>query len=122
MTTPADEFTPSRNLRHLKPSATIAVTQEASRRRAAGENIIDLSAGEPDFATPRPIAERGVRAIQEGKTHYPPNAGILELRAAAAQHLSLLSGGRPVNADNIVVSTGGKAVPLQCVFHVVRPE
>ncbi len=122
MTTPADEFTPSRNLRHLKPSATIAVTQEASRRRAAGENIIDLSAGEPDFATPRPIAERGVRAIQEGKTHYPPNAGILELRAAAAQHLSLLSGGRPVNADNIVVSTGAKQSLFNACFTLFGPN
>ncbi|MCZ6918030.1 MAG: pyridoxal phosphate-dependent aminotransferase [Gemmatimonadetes bacterium] len=123
MTTSGDGgFTPSRNLRHLQPSATIAVTQEASRRRAAGENIIDLSAGEPDFATPRPIAERGIRAIQDGKTHYPPNNGILDLRAAVARHLSVLSGGRPVNADNIVVSTGAKQALFNTCFVLFGPN
>ena len=77
-------FVRSRNIRQLQPSATIAVTQEAARRRAVGEDIIDLSAGEPDFDTPSVIADGGIRAIQDGKTHYPPNAGILDLRAAAA--------------------------------------
>lgn len=104
----AEEIRLSKNLQYLKPSETVSVNQEAQRRRAAGEDIIDLSAGEPDFDTPRIVAEAGIRAIQQGKTRYPPTAGILELRAAAARHLSLLSGGRPVNADNVVVSTGAK--------------
>lgn len=103
-----EEFPLSKNLHYLKPSETIAINQEAQRRRAAGEDIIDLSAGEPDFDTPKVVAEAGIRAIQQGKTHYPPTAGILELRAAVAHHLSLLSGGRPVNADNVVISTGAK--------------
>ena len=92
----------SPNLAHLETSATIAISQEAKRRRAAGEDVIDLGAGEPDFATPPIPAEAGIRAIKEGKTRYPTNEGILELRAAAAKHLALLSGGRPVNADHIV--------------------
>jgi aspartate aminotransferase len=98
----------SKNLEHLRPSETMAINQETQRRRAAGDDVIDLSAGEPDFDTPRAVADAGIRAIQQGKTRYPPSAGILDLRAAAARHLSLLSGGRPVNADNIVVSTGAK--------------
>jgi len=102
------EFKPSRNLDHLQPSATVAISQEAIRRRAAGEDIVNLSAGEPDFDTPRIASEAGIRAIQQGKTHYPPNSGILDLRAAAARQLALLSGGRPVNADNIIVSSGAK--------------
>lgn len=104
----AEEFPLSKNLQYLKPSETVSINQEAQRRRAAGEDIIDLSAGEPDFDTPKLVAEAGIRAIQQGKTHYPPTAGILELRAAVAHHLSLLSGGRPVNADNVVISTGAK--------------
>jgi aspartate aminotransferase len=108
MTMSADQFPLSKNLQYLKPSETVAINQEAQRRRAAGEDIIDLSAGEPDFDTPKIVAEAGIRAIQQGKTHYPPTAGILELRAAVAHHLSLLSGGRPVNADNVVISTGAK--------------
>jgi len=68
------------------------VSQEAKRRRAAGEDVIDLGAGEPDFATPAIPAEAGIKAIREGKTKYPANEGILELRAAAATHLSLQAG------------------------------
>src|SRR5216117_2374046 len=98
----------SPNLQHLETSATIAISQEAKRRRAAGEDVIDLGAGEPDFPTPSIPADAGIRAIKEGKTHCPATEGILELRTAAAKHLSLLSGGRPVNADNIVVSNGSK--------------
>lgn len=115
-------FVRSRNIRQLQPSATIAVTQEAARRRAVGEDIIDLSAGEPDFDTPSVIADGAIRAIRDGKTHYPPNAGILDLRAAAASHLSVLSGGRPVNADNIVVSTGAKQSLFNACFTLFGPH
>ena len=111
----------SPNLHHLETSATIAISQEAKRRKAAGEDVIDLGAGEPDFPTPPIPADAGVRAIREGKTHYPANEGILELRAAAAQQLSLLSGGRPVNADHIVVSNGSKQSLFNVCFSVFGP-
>ncbi|HXF96276.1 MAG TPA: pyridoxal phosphate-dependent aminotransferase [Gemmatimonadales bacterium] len=111
----------STNLQYLETSATIAVSQEARRRRAAGEDVVDLGAGEPDFPTPPLAAEAGIRAIKEGKTHYPPNAGTLELRAAAATHLSLLSGGRPVNADHLVVSNGSKQALFNACFTVFGP-
>jgi aspartate aminotransferase len=111
----------SPNIAHLETSATIAISQEAKRRRAAGEDVIDLGAGEPDFPTPQVPVEAGIRAIKEGKTRYPANEGILELRAAAAKHLSLLSGGRPVNADNIVVSTGSKQSLFNACFTLFGP-
>jgi aspartate aminotransferase len=106
----------SPNIAHLETSATIAISQEAKRRKAAGEDVIDLGAGEPDFPTPPIPAEAGVKAIKDGKTRYPANEGILELRAAAATHLSLLSGGRPVNADHIVVSSGSKQSLFNACF------
>ncbi len=111
----------SPNLQHLETSATIAISQEAKRRRAAGEDVIDLGAGEPDFPTPSIPADAGIRAIKEGKTHYPATEGILELRAAAAKHLSLLSGGRPVNADHIVVSSGSKQSLFNACFTLFGP-
>src|SRR5438445_5094140 len=116
---PASGLSP--NLQHLETSATIAVSQEAKRRRAAGEDVIGLGAGEPDFPTPPIPADAGIRAIREGKTHYPANEGILELRAAAAQHLSLLSGGRPVNADHVVVSNGSKQSLFNVCFTLFGP-
>src|SRR6266853_55503 len=117
--TPGSGLSP--NLHHLETSATIAISQEAKRRKAAGEDVIDLGAGEPDFPTPALPSDAGVRAIREGKTHYPANEGILELRAAAAKHLSLLSGGRPVNADNIVVSNGSKQSLFNACFTLFGP-
>lgn len=111
----------SENLAHLRPSETVSINQETQRRKAAGEDVIDLSAGEPDFDTPRPAAEAGIRAIQQGKTKYPPNAGLLDLRAAAARHLSLLSAGRPVNADRVVVSTGAKQSLFNAIFTLFGP-
>ncbi|MGH7671732.1 MAG: pyridoxal phosphate-dependent aminotransferase [Gemmatimonadales bacterium] len=111
----------SANLQHLETSATIAISAEAKRRRAAGEDVIDLGAGEPNFPTPSIPADAGLRAIKEGKTHYPANEGILELRAAAATHLSLLSGGRPVNADHIVVSSGSKQALFNACFTLFGP-
>ncbi|MGH7568367.1 MAG: pyridoxal phosphate-dependent aminotransferase [Gemmatimonadales bacterium] len=111
----------SPNLQHLETSATVAISQEAKRRKAAGEDVIDLGAGEPDFPTPGIPSEAGIRALKEGKTHYPANEGILELRAAAAKHLSLLSGGRPVNADNLVVSSGSKQALFNACFTLFGP-
>lgn len=98
----------SRNVAALAPSATIAVSREAARLKAEGVNVVDLGAGEPDFLTPKLVCEAGIRAIQQGKHKYAPTEGILELRAAIARRLSLLSNGRAVNADNIVVSGGSK--------------
>src|SRR5439155_26713955 len=97
--TPGSGLSP--NLQHLETSATIAISQEAKRRKAAGEAVIDLGAGEPDFPTPAILAAAGVRAIRDGKTHCPANDRILALRAAAAKHLPFLSSGRPVQADQI---------------------
>jgi len=111
----------SKNIEHLKPSETLAISQAAQQRRAAGEDVVDLSAGEPDFDTPRIAAEAGIRAIQQGKTHYPPNQGLLDLRAAIARHFSLLSGGRPVNADHIVISTGAKQSLFNACFTLFGP-
>ena len=79
----------SQNLAYLRPSETVAISNETKRRRAAGEDVIDLSVGEPDFDTPSVPAQAGIQAIQRGMTRYPPNIGIPELRTAIARNLSL---------------------------------
>lgn len=112
----------SLNLVHLKPSETLAISAEMRRRRAAGEEVFDLSLGEPDFDTPPLVAQAGIQAIQRGMTHYPPNPGIPELRSAIARHLSGLSQGRPVNADNILVSSGSKHSIFNACFALFGPN
>jgi aspartate aminotransferase len=86
----------------------LEVRRDIERRRSANEEVIDLSTEEPGFELPRLAADAAVRSIQQGKTRLTDAAGIMELRAAAARHWSLLSAGRPVNADHIVVSTGAR--------------
>jgi aspartate aminotransferase len=112
----------SSNLQFLKGSETVAISNETKRRRAAGEDVIDLSVGEPDFDTPPLIAQAGIQAIQKGMTRYPANIGIPELRAAMARRLSLLSGGRPVNPDNIVISSGSKQSIFNACFSLFGPK
>ena len=112
----------SQNLQHLKASETITISNEAKRRKAAGEDVYDLSVGEPDFDTPTSVAQAGVQAIQKGLTRYPPNTGVPDLRNGIARQLSLLSAGRPVNADNIVVSSGSKQSLFNACFSLFGPH
>ncbi len=109
-------FKPSRNLQRIRPSVASPVSEDAQRRRAAGEDVVDLSVGEPQFDTPGASLEAGIMALQQGETRAAPNTGTLDLRAAAAQQLSLLSGGRPINADNIIVSNGAKQAMFNACF------
>jgi aspartate/methionine/tyrosine aminotransferase len=111
----------SPNIQHLKGSETVAISNEAKRRRAAGEDVLDLSVGEPDFDTPAAVAQAGIQAIQKGMTRYPPNIGLAELRTAIARRLSLLSNGRPVNPDHIVVSSGSKQSIFNACFTLFGP-
>ncbi len=106
----------SRNVAALAPSATIAVSREAQRLKAEGVNVVDLGAGEPDFLTPKSVCDAAIRAIQAGKHKYAATEGILDLRVAIARRLSLLSGGRAVNADNVVVSNGSKQSLFNACF------
>jgi aspartate aminotransferase len=112
----------SLNLVHLTPSETVAISAECRRRKAAGEDVFDLSIGEPDFDTPAVIAQAGIQAIQRGMTRYPPNQGLPELRIAIARHLSLLSAGRAVNPDNILISSGSKQSLFNTCFSLFGPK
>ena len=109
------------NLAHLKASETVAISNETKRRKAAGEDVYDLSVGEPDFDTPAPIRQAAIDAIQKGMTRYPPNIGLSELRTAIARTLSLMSGGRAVNPDHMVVSSGSKQSLFNACFTLFGP-
>jgi len=50
-------------------------------------SVISLGIGEPDFVTPHPIVEAGIRSLRAGETSYTSNAGTIELRQAVAEHL-----------------------------------
>ncbi len=91
----------------IAPSATMAMAAEARALRNSGVQVFDLALGEPDFDTPAHIGEAAKRAIQEGKTHYTPAAGIPELRAALAERYSR-DKNLPTEPHQVVVSGGAK--------------
>ena len=65
----------STNVEKLKPSATIAVSTLAKRLAAEGRDIVNLSAGEPDFDTPDFISRAAIEGIRSGWTRYTAPAG-----------------------------------------------
>jgi aspartate aminotransferase len=111
----------SANLAHLKASETVAISNEAKRRQAAGENVIDLGVGEPDFGTPASAAEAGIAAIRAGKTRYAPNVGTVELREAIAGALSRMSNGRAIDPARLVVSNGSNQSLFNACFSLFGP-
>ncbi|KAF8405977.1 hypothetical protein HHK36_008057 [Tetracentron sinense] len=104
----------------VKPSKTVAITDQATALFQAGVPVIRLAAGEPDFDTPAVIAEAGINAIREGYTRYTPNAGTLELRSAICHKLKE-ENGLTYSPDQILVSNGAKQCILQAVLAVCSP-
>lgn len=70
-------------VRSLKPSGIRKFFDIA----ATMDDVISLGIGEPDFTTPQPIIEAGIRSLEAGETHYTSNNGLLSLRKAIADHL-----------------------------------
>ena len=105
----------SGNIARLQPSATIAVSSLAKRLRAQGRDIIDLSAGEPDFDTPSFVCDAAIEGIRGGQTRYTPTPGMPELKAAIADHIAAVAG-RPIDPDDVVVTSGGKQALFNASF------
>lgn len=93
------------------------VFRRARELRAQGREIIDLSAGEPDFPSPRIALEAAARALEEGFTHYTVAAGIPELRRALAARTTRLWGA-PWRLENVLITVGAKAA-LYELIHVL---
>ncbi|XP_002982998.2 aspartate aminotransferase isoform X1 [Selaginella moellendorffii] len=104
----------------LRPSKTMAISDQATALVQAGVPIVRLAAGEPDFDTPEVIAEAGRMAIQEGFTRYTPNAGTMELRSAIVHKLQE-ENGLTYKTDEILVSNGAKQCITQAVLSVCSP-
>ena len=113
-------MTYSENIAKLQPSATIAVSTLAKKLRAEGRDIVNLSAGEPDFRTPESIAEAGIAGIRQGRTRYTPSAGLPELRAAAAEYMTAGTA-YPPDPARVVVSAGAKQSLFNACFCLFGP-
>lgn len=110
----------SDTLGRLQPSATLAMSQRSAELKAQGEDIINLSVGEPDFPTPAHIKAAAKRAIDEGYTTYSPVAGYADLREAIVRKLQR-ENGLTYNAGQISVGNGAKQCVCNAVLALVNP-
>ncbi len=110
----------SQRMNGLAESQTLAMAKRVREKRAAGHDVISLTLGEPDFDTPMHIRNAAVEAIRQGFTHYPPVAGIPELREAVARSM-LVRNGLPYKAENILVSTGAKQSIVNAMMALINP-
>jgi aspartate aminotransferase len=109
-------FVPSTNIAGLNESATIAVSARAKAMRAAGTPVIDLGAGEPDFATPSFVMEAARCALDAGATRYTQVEGIPPLRETIAQRANAIHPNGGIEAGNVVVSAGTKQALFNACF------
>ncbi|MEE8370626.1 MAG: pyridoxal phosphate-dependent aminotransferase [Sphingomonadales bacterium] len=107
-------------LKAIKPSPTLAVTAKVAEMRAAGEDVISLGAGEPDFDTPDHIKEAAIKAIWEGKTKYTKVDGIPELKEAVALKFRR-DNGLEYGADQISINCGGKHTIYNALVATLNP-
>jgi aminotransferase len=73
---------------------------------ATMKDVISLGIGEPDFTTPKPVLEAGIRSLQKGETHYTSNSGKLELRQAVANNIERLYGVKYDPVNEIIATVG----------------
>ena len=97
----------TRRVREIQVSPTLAVMNKALELIAAGIDIVDFGPGEPDFPTPRFVAESGKKAIDEGRTKYTSGTGTKDLRDAIAGRYNRRYGTQ-LHAANVIAGTGGK--------------
>jgi len=104
----------------MKASSTLAAMQAAEDMRAAGVDVVDLGAGEPDFDTPDNIKNAAAEAMRAGKTKYTPTAGTRELQRAIIDFYEREFGAQ--YATNEVMGTsGGKQALFNAVVSLVNP-
>ena len=108
----------SKRVAGLKPSGIRKFFDIA----ATMKDVISLGIGEPDFTTPKPILDAGIRSLQNGETHYTSNWGKLELRQAIAQNLQRLYNVTYDPTNEIIATVGGSEALYLTFTAILDPD
>jgi aspartate aminotransferase len=111
----------SRKVQEINISQTLAFTMKARSLKESGIDVVSLTAGEPDFATPPLVKDAAVRAIVSDFTHYTPNQGTRELIQAIIQKFEAENRLR-FSPDQILVSSGAKHSVFNALEAICNPE
>ncbi len=104
----------------IKPSVTLAIAAKAGKLRSQGVDVVNFSAGEPDFDTPEHIKAAAVDALRKGMTKYTDVKGIEPLREAIAQKYRH-EHGLNYRKEDVLVSCGAKHSLYNILQAVVNP-
>ena len=107
-------------INRIKPSPTVAMTGRVAELRAEGRDIIGLSAGEPDFDTPKNIREAAKAAIDAGHTRYTAVDGMAPLKRAICDKFTR-ENGLDYTPEEISVGTGGKQILFNALLATLNP-
>ena len=110
----------AKTLSRIKQSPTMAVTALARELKAAGEDVIGLGAGEPDFDTPEHVKEAAITAMRNGETKYTAVDGTLELKEAVRAKF-MRDNDLDYNPEQINVGVGGKHVMYNAFVATLNP-
>lgn len=113
-------FQASDNVAKMQASSTLAAMQAADALRAAGVNVVDFGAGEPDFDTPDNIKRAAEAAMQAGKTKYTPTGGTRELQQAIIDFYEREFGAVYERAE-VMATSGGKQAIFNAVVSLINP-
>ena len=94
-------------IQKITESPTIAMSSRAAAMKASGIDVIDFSAGEPDFATPENVKAQGIEAIRSNFTKYTPTAGIKKLREGVAARFQKKYD-QTFRGEEVILTNGGK--------------
>jgi len=108
----------SQALQRIEVSQTNAITDRATQLREEGRDVISLSVGEPDFATPPHVIEAAKAALDAGATKYTPVPGTSRLREAAALHFAR-DLGIETDPKRVIVTAGGKQAIFEALLATV---
>ena len=108
----------AKRISKIEASKTLQIKEKALELKAKGFDVVDVTAGEPDFNTPEMACQAGIHAINDGFTKYTANTGIPELRQKIAEKLQK-DNQLTYTPNQIVVSSGAKQSILNALFAIV---
>ena len=111
----------SNRVLEMEESVTLAANARAKALAAEGRDILSLTLGEPDFATPKNIQEAAVASIEDGRaSFYTVASGLPELKDAISDYMKEFYG-YAVNRNEVVVGTGAKFILYAFFATVINP-
>lgn len=113
-------FPVSENVARMQSSATMAAMQAAEALRAAGANVCDFGAGEPDFDTPENIKQAAEKAMYAGRTKYTAAGGIREINRAIIDFYKR-EFETEYQLNEVMVTSGGKQAIFNAVVTLINP-